>query len=195
MLASSCTLVRGLLAVAVASLASLMPTGAVQAQPTTMVEADLVVALPAALPTGLSTGVGVGFAHGGTFAWGVRASWSTATEYTLAWEVADDDFRGRVFGAVQHVAGLGTLALRLGVGTTLVHETRTRTQGARAGLSGNELRTSTWALLPAADLEAVILLHVLPAWSVVVSGGPSLHLLDGEARAGWTGSVGIGWEP
>lgn len=166
-----------------------------QAQQRTVLEGDLVVALPAALPTGLSTGVGAGFVQGCWLAWGVRASWSTATEHTLAWEVGDDDFRGRVFGALQHTAGPGTLGLRLGVGGTLVHEVRTRTQGARAGLTGNELRTSTWAMLPAADLEGVVLLHVLPAWSVIVSAGPSLHLLDGEPRAGWTGSVGIGWEP
>src|SRR5687768_5471639 len=104
MIAPFRTLLRGLVAAAVASLVGV---GAAQAQQRVVLEADLVLALPAALPTGLSTGVGVGFVQGCWLAWGVRASWSTATEYTLAWEVDDDDFRGRVFLALQHTAGPG----------------------------------------------------------------------------------------
>lgn len=201
MRAWSCRLVRGLVAAAVASMLGM---GAAQAQrpmevpaggQRVVVDGDLVVAHPAALATGMSTGVGLGVTHGCWLAWGVRASWSTATEHTLAWEVTNEDFRGRVFGAMQHDAGRGTLALRLGVGGTLVHETRTRTQGDRAGLSGNELATSAWALLPAADLEGVVTLRVLGAWSLIVSAGPSLHWMDGEALAGWTGSAGVGWQP
>jgi len=186
------SLSAGLLAVAALLGAS---TAAAQPGPTTVVDGGLALAAPAALPTGLSTGVGVGVSRGCTFAWGVRASWSTATEYTLAWEVRDDDVRLRAVGELQRAVGRGTLALRLGVGGTLVHELRTRTQGARAGLTGNDLETSAWSLLPAADLEAVVLLHFSPSWSAILSGGPSLHLVDGALRAGWTSFVGVGWQP
>jgi hypothetical protein len=159
----------------------------------TVIDGGMAVGLPAALPTGLSTGLGVGLSRGDALAWGARLSWSTATEYTLAWTVRHDDVRLRVVGALQHRAGRGTLALRLGAGGTLVREDRTRDQGSRAGLEGAALESTSVALLPAADLEAAVTLRVAGAWGLAVSGGPSLELLDGALRAGWIAGVGVAW--
>ena len=160
-----------------------------------LIDGGLSAARPAALPTGLSSGVGAGVTHGRTFAWGARAAWSTATEYTSSWIVRQSDMKLRLVGALQHAAGRGTFGLRLGVGGTLVHETRTRDQGERAGLTGDDLRTSVWQLLPGGDLELAVALRVVGPWVTVLSGGPSLHLKGGDPRAGWTGSLGVAWQP
>ena len=106
-----------------------------------------------------------------------------------------DDLRLRLFAAAQHVAGRGTVALRLGLGGTTVHEVRTRDQGSRAGLTGDALESTTWSLLPAADLEAVVVVRVVAGWGLAVSGGPSIDLLDGAAHVGWVGSLGVAWQP
>jgi hypothetical protein len=158
-----------------------------------VVDGGLVVGMPAALPTGLSVGAGAGFTSGGALAWGARASWSAASADTISWNVRHDDLRLRLTGAIQHDAGRGTLALRLGVGGNWVHETRTREQGDRAGLTGDELQTTAWAFLPAADLEVAVVLRVVGDFSVMVSGGPSIDLLDGSPHAGWIGSLGVAW--
>ena len=160
-----------------------------------VVDGGLVVGHPAALPTGLSTGLGAGVTRGRSLVYGARASWSTASESTMAWTVTHRDLRLRVTGGLQHTVGRGTFGLRLGVGGTLVHEARLRNQGERAGLTGDALSTSALALLPAADLEAAVSLHVVRAWLVSVSGGPSLALDDGRARAGWTAGLGVAWRP
>jgi hypothetical protein len=158
------------------------------------VDAGLVLGFPTALPTGLSRGVGGGATFGRCpLRWGVRAAWVTATESTLAWTVTHADTRVRITGSAQHDAGRGSLAVRLGLGGTLVHETRVRTQGARAGLTGSALETSALALVPAADLEAVIALHVVDRWTLVISGGPSAAVVDGRVHASWTAELGIGW--
>ena len=156
-------------------------------------EVGLAVAHPAALPVGLSRGLGVGVERGSTWTWGARASWATATEASQAWLVTHRDLRVRVTGGVQHRAGRGTLGVRLGAGGVLVHETRTRHQGARAGLSGDDLEMSALALLPAASLEVVVGLHVRGPWMLALSGGPALALEDGTAHAGWIAEVGLGW--
>ncbi len=158
-----------------------------------VVDGGLVLALPAALPTGLSSGVGSGVSLGGTLAWGASASWSSATEYSLTSSVRDDDFRMRGRVALQHAAGRGTFALRLGLGTTLVRESVTRDQGARAGLSGDALQSTAWALLPAADLQGCVVVRILGSFSLAVSGGPSIHLVDGSAHAGWVAALGVTW--
>ena len=160
-----------------------------------VLDGGLVVGHPAALPTGLSTGIGAGIARGGTLAYGARASWSTATESTMAWTVTHQDLRLRLTGALQHAAGRGTFGLRLGLGGTLVHEARLRNQGERAGLSGDQLSTSALALLPAADLEAAVSIQIWRAWIATVSGGPSVALDGGHALAGWTASLGVAWRP
>lgn len=161
------------------------------------VDAGLVVGFPAALPTGLSKGVGAGVSmtSGSWFAWGARTSWVTATEASLPWTVTHSDLRLRVTGALQKAAGRGTLGLRLGVGGTLVHESRLRNQGMRAGLTGSELETSSFAMLPAADLDAVLALHVAGPWVLVMSAGPSMDVFESKLHAGWSAQLGVAWQP
>ena len=159
------------------------------------VDGGLVVGFPAALPTGLSRGIGAGVTYGHVLAVGARAAWSTATESTTAWQVTHADLRLRATGSVEHTAGRGTVGLRLGLGGTLVHETRLRSQGMRAGLSGTDLETSTFAMLPAADLEGVVSVHLFGPWLLVVSGGPTFDVHDGAAHAGWNAELGVGWQP
>jgi hypothetical protein len=159
------------------------------------VDGGLVVGFPAALPTGLSTGAGAGVTVGDTVTWGARASWVTATESSLPWTVTQSDLRLRVTGGVQAAPGRGTIGLRLGLGGILVHETRLRNQGMRAGLTGSELETSAFALLPAADLDAVLALHIAGPWLLMTSGGPSLELHDGKLHAGWSAELGVAWQP
>src|SRR5262249_32252700 len=101
------------------------------------IDGGLIVGFPAALPTGLATGAEVGVTSGSQLAWGARAAWLTATEYSLPWTVTHSDVRLRVTGALQTSAGRGTFGLRLGLGGTLVHESRVRNQGMRAGLTGS----------------------------------------------------------
>ncbi|HEY4057584.1 MAG TPA: hypothetical protein VGM39_13290, partial [Kofleriaceae bacterium] len=153
-----------------------------------------VTGFPAALPTGLSTGIGAGASIG----WhpvrvGLRAAWVTATESSESWEVTNSDLHLRATAGVEQSAGRGSFGLRLAVGGTLVHESRLRQQGARAGLMGDDLETSAWAMLPAADLEAVIDLGVYDAWHVVISGGPSIALVDQQPTWSWISQIGIGW--
>jgi len=159
------------------------------------VDGGLVLALPARLETGLSSGIGAGVTRGRRFAWGVRGSWSSATESSLVWTVSHDDFRLRAVAALQQPAGRGVFALRLGLGPTFVYEHRTRNQGARAGLTGPDLETSALAVFPAVDLEGVVTLHILGRWSLVISGGPTALIADGALRGGWTAQLGAGWQP
>jgi hypothetical protein len=159
-------------------------------------DGGLVMGPSLSLGTGLATGVGAGLTYGGRFAFGARASWATATESSLAWAVTHDDYRLRAVAAVRGVAGRGVFALRLGVGATFVHEARTRLHGMRAGLSGSELESSAFALLPAADLDAVVSVHVLGPWLLALAAGPSaLMTSDGTLHGGWTAQLGIGWQP
>lgn len=161
------------------------------------VDAGLVIGFPAALPTGLSEGAGAGvtMASTGWLTWGARAAWVTATESSLPWTVTHSDLRLRVTGGVQKVAGRGTLGLRLGLGGTLVHESRVRNQGMRAGLMGSELETSSFAMLPAADLDAVVALHVAGPWLLVMSAGPSVDVFESKLHAGWSAQLGVAWQP
>lgn len=187
--------------------ASVLLTSPVRAQdlvaenaiPKSTLDSQLVLALPAALQTGMSAGVGAGYLRrvtdGGLLSLGARASWSTATEYTLIDTVRNDDIRLRLCALVQHNAGRGSFGLRLGAGATVVYEGRTRAQGSRAGLTGSALETTAWYLYPAADLDAVVVLRVWKSWGMSLSGGPTLHLIDGSARAGWSSGLGVSWQP
>jgi hypothetical protein len=159
------------------------------------VDGGLVLALPARLETGLSSGIGAGVTWGRRFAWGVRGSWSSATESSLVWTVSHDDFRLRGVAAIQQPAGRGMFALRLGLGPTFVHERRTRNQGARAGLTGSDLESSALAAFPGADLEAVVTLHIVGRWMLVLGGGPTAIVDDGALHFGWTAQLGAGWQP
>jgi hypothetical protein len=172
---------------------------AAQAPAKNTFDAGLVLALPVSLATGMSAGVGLGYLRavtpGGRLLVGARASWSTATEYTLTQEVRDDDIHLRLNLAVQQVMGRGAFGLRLGLGATTVYEGRTRSQGNRAGLEGTALSTSSWYLLPAAEVEGVVFLRVWGSWGMTLSGGPTLHLIDGSARFGWSSGLGVLWQP
>ena len=167
--------------------------------PKNTLDTQLVLALPAALQTGMSAGVGVSFSRrataDGLLSWGARASWSTATEYTFVDTVRNDDIRLRLCGLIQHNAGRGSFGLRLGAGATAVYENVKASQGSRAGLTGSALENSKWYLLPALDLEGVVFLRVWHAWGMSLSGGPTLHLLDGSARYGWSSALGVLWQP
>jgi hypothetical protein len=162
-------------------------------------DAGLVLALPAALQTGMSAGVGGGYLRAITandrLLVGARAGWSTVTEYTLTEAVRHDDVRLRLNLAFRQSAGRGAFGLRLGVGATAVREGRTRAQGSRAGLESSALSASAWYLLPAAELEGVVFLRVWHAWGMSVSGGPTLHVIDGSPRFGWSGGLAVLWQP
>jgi hypothetical protein len=158
-------------------------------------DGGLVMSSSATLGTGLATGVGAGVTYGRRFAFGARASWATSTESSTVWLVTHDDYRLRAVAAVQQAAGRGVFALRLGLGTTVVHEDRTRNQGARAGLTGSDLMTSATAALPAGEVEAVISVHVMGPWLLTLGGGPSALLESGALRGGWTTQLGVGWQP
>jgi hypothetical protein len=103
--------------------------------------------------------------------------------------------RLRLTVGLQQRAGRGAFGLRLGLGGTLVHETRVRNQGMRAGLPAGELDSSTIALLPAADLDAIVSLHVAGPWLMLLCGGPSGDLLHAKLHAGWNAHLGIAWQP
>ena len=167
----------------------------VQSAGSLAVDAGLVLALPATWQTGLSSGIGAGVTRGRRFAWGVRGSWSSATESSLVWTVSQDDFRLRGVAAIQQPAGRGVFALRLGLGPTFVYEHRTRNQGARAGLTGTNLESSALAVFPGVNLEGVVTLHLLGRWSLTLSGGPTAIVADGTLRGGWTAQLGAGWQP
>jgi len=159
-------------------------------------DGGLAVAFPTALPTGLSRGIGGGITEGRCpWRWGARAAWVTATESTLDWTVTHSDLRLRASGSLQHDAGRGSFGLRLSAGGTLVHETRDRNQGMRAGLMGSDLETSTFALVPAAELEAVVSVHVVGSWLLVMSGGPSAALVGSDLHGSWIAELGVGWQP
>ena len=167
--------------------------------PRNTADAGLLLALPASLQTGMSAGVGAGFLRaataGGRVAWGARASWSTATEYTMIDTIRNDDIRLRLCLVAQQIVGRGSFGLRLGLGATAVYESITAQQGNRAGLTGSALETTTWYLLPAADLEGVVFLRIWHAWGMSLSGGPTVHLLDGSPRYGWSSGLGVLWQP
>jgi hypothetical protein len=158
------------------------------------IDAGLLLALPTALGPGLSTGIGLGLTRGRTLAWEMRASWSTATESSISWTTTQWDLRLRVGGALQATLGRARVGLRIGIGPTIIHETRTRNQGMTANLTGDALGSSSFATLPAGDLEAFLALHVFGAWLFTVSGGPSAALQSGDFRLGWLSMIGVGWQ-
>ena len=151
------------------------------------VDGGLVLALPTALGPGLSTGFGLGATWGRGFAAEARASWATATESSIPWTVTQSDLRLRVGGVLQRTLGRARVGLRLGVGPTIVHETRVR--------NGSTLQTGAFATLPAGELEAVVAVHLFGPWLVTLSGGPSAALDDPGFRAGWVSLIGAGWQP
>jgi hypothetical protein len=159
-----------------------------------IVDGGLVVALPSALPSGMSTGLGAGITRECScwWAYGARASWSELSSGSLVWTVTHQEYRLRADAAIRHRFGRGTLALRLDLGPTIVHEDRIRNQSSR--LMG-DFESKAIAVLPAAELEAVVALHVTGPWLLVASGGPAANVFDGSVRGGWVAQLGIGWQP
>jgi hypothetical protein len=170
---------------------------AVRSTGTLRVDGALLVAMPSALPSGMAYGLSAGITRecGCHLAYGARASWVYVSESSTFWNVMQQDLRLRATGSVRHVFGRGSLALQLGLGTNIVYEDRTRAQGMAAMLSGSALETRALAALPAADLEAVVALHVAGPWLMIVSGGPTVDVLSGNLRGGWTAELGVGWQP
>jgi hypothetical protein len=160
-------------------------------------DAGLLLGFPTALPTGLSRGIGGGFATDRIepLHLGLRAAWVTATESSVGWKVTHSDLRLRVAGSLQHEAGRGSIGLRFGLGGTLVHETRDRNQGQRAGAMGDALQTSVFAMVPAGEFEAVVAVHVVGSWQLVMSGGPSWAIVDHDVHGSWIAELGVGWQP
>jgi hypothetical protein len=161
------------------------------------VDAGVLVASPAILTGALSTGIGIGVTRrcGCLVEYGAQLGWSTASGESTSWSVTHSDLRLRVVGGLRRDVGRGALSLRMGLGTTVVHETRERNQGERAGLTGDDLMTSAWRAIPAGDVEAVVSLHLAGRWLAVVGGGPALYLVDGNVHAGWTAQLGVAWQP
>jgi hypothetical protein len=151
------------------------------------IDGGLFLALPTTLGPSLSTGFGVGVLRGGTFAWGARASWSTATESSILWTVTQWDLRLRLDGAVQRRIGRARVGLQLGVGPTIVHETRDR--------NSSTIEATDSAFLPAGELEAFLALHVFGPWLCVLRGGPSAVIDGGALHGGWVSLIGVGWQP
>ena len=56
------------------------------------------------------------------------------------------------------------------------------------------MEITAWSVLPAADLEAVAAVRLLGGFGLAISGGPSLHLRDGEPRPGWSAGGGLFWQ-
>ena len=191
-------LATSLLVLAFATSARAQPMAEVSSSAKNTIDGQLVLALPAALVTGMSTGVGAAFTHvatrGGLLAWGAHASWSTATEYSLTDTVRNDDIRLRLCGQLQRAVGRGLFGLRVGLGGTLVYEDQTLVQGKRAGLPDSQREISSWSMLPAADIEGIVVLRVWSSWGMSVSGGPTLHGLHNGVRAGWTSGLGVTWQ-
>lgn len=158
------------------------------------IDAGVVAALPAALETGLAKGFGAGVAVGRELFWGARASWATATETAIGWDVTHDDVKLRLIGGAQKIAGRGTFGVRLGVGGTLVHERRERIRGDIAGSQGSLRETTANVVLPAADLDGVVSLHVTRGWMLCIAAGPSLTRVDHKLQTGWNSYLGVAWQ-
>ena len=162
-----------------------------------LVDGGLVLVMPAGLPTGMSSGVGAGISHDCTcwFSYGARVSVSNVSESSEAWTVDDWDVRLRLTAGLHHRFGRGEIGFRVGAGTTIVREDRTRNEGMRAGLTGSALGSIEYAALPAGEVEGVVALHLVGPWLVVASGGPSADVLDSSVHGGWVAQLSLGWQP
>jgi hypothetical protein len=102
-----CAVLVATLALACAASAHAQTDAEVSAPPKNTLDTGLVLAFPAALQTGMSAGVGATFmrtaTRGGWLAWGARASWSTATEYSAGptYAVTNQEIRLRLCGQLQ----------------------------------------------------------------------------------------------
>ena len=159
------------------------------------VEAGLLAALPAALGTGLSTGVAAGATRRGSVDWGVRAAFSQATEYALAWAVKHSELRLRAAGMLQRDLGGGSVGLRFAAGVTLLYESRLRAQAARLGDAGVALNQTAWSALPGAELVLVLALPIVEPFGLTLGVGPTIHLNGSALAPGWLAQLGAAWWP
>lgn len=156
------------------------------------IAAGVVAGTPAALPTGLATGAGATVTRACTcwLSYGARLAAQTATGSSIAWTVRHDDIQVRGFAMARYVVGRGELGLRLGLGPTVVHESRSRNQSA----PGSDIGTSATAVVPAVDIEAVVIVRVAGRWGGVVHAGPTLDRVAGATRAGWVAGLEVAWQ-
>ncbi|HZJ66521.1 MAG TPA: hypothetical protein VFD36_23600, partial [Kofleriaceae bacterium] len=105
-----------------------------------------------------------------------------------------DDVKLRLTGGAQTAVGRGSFGVRLGLGGTLVHERRERVLGDIAGAQGDLRLTTATVLLPAADLDGVVSLHVTRGWMLIATAGPSLTRVDHKMRTGWSSYLGVAWQ-
>ena len=169
------------------------PTDAVRGAAS--IDAGLFTGLPAALGTGQTAGLGAGWIGSRTLDWGLRASWSRASEDSLLWTVTHSETRLRAVGVWQRHLGRGSVGLRLGGGATVVHESRDRHQAARLAQDGAGLSTSAWTVMPGGDVELVVSIRVSGDWGLMLSAGPSAHWVDGALERGWVACLGVAWLP
>ncbi len=165
------------------------------AAPPLVVDAGLLLARPTALDTGLSTGISAGATLGETLFAATRLGWSTATEYTLTRTVTQSDLRLRLGGGAQAALGPGRLGLRALAGGTIVHERSDRAQAERAGLTGRDASRTTWAMLPAGEVEAAVTLRLVGDFGLALAVGPGLVWRDGAAQPTFAGEIGLAWLP
>jgi len=158
------------------------------------IDGGVTAGLPTALGTGLARGFAAGVSVGRALFVGARAAWLTATETTIGWDVTHHDVKLRLTGGARTMVGRGTFGVRLGLGGTLIHERRDRLRGDVAGAMGELRRTTATELVPAADLDGVVSLHVTRGWMLLVSAGPSFTRTDGELRTGWNSYLGVAWQ-
>ena len=151
----------------------------------------LIVGFPTALPTGLSRGIGGGMTVGRAHFAGARASLGDRDRIGARLAGHPLDLRFRVAAQPSTMRGAARSDF-VGAGGTLVHEARERNQGMRAGLMGDALETSAFPIVPAAELEAVVSVHMVGSWLLVMSGGPSVALVGGSDSMA-AGSPSLGW--
>jgi len=111
----------------------------------------------------MSTGVGAAFTRVATrgACWpGVRARLMVHRDRVLAGRhhQKTTDIRLRLVRQLQHAAGRGCSACAWGRGLCYMRDERG--PGARAGLYGQWLGKTTWAMLPAAESKAIVVLRI-----------------------------------
>jgi hypothetical protein len=61
------------------------------------------------------------------------------------------------------------------------------------GDGGGATDSATSGVCP--DFDAVVALHVAGPWLFMMSGGPSVDVLDRKLHGGWSAQLGVAWQP
>ncbi len=156
-----------------------------------LLEVAVLTAQPASMHVGQSVGAAAGVHSAGWLSFGVVSSLSQAAESSLGFAVEHLEWRARVMATAVWRRGRGNWLLRAGLGGTLISENSLRHQSAR--LTGDTEGTTTWALMPAAEVTAGVQLRVFESWGVGVAAGPAWHMSVAESslKAGFTATVGV----